>query len=268
MRFRQLSDTDWTLFATWAAAEGWRVPDYEQRLLRSLWRSRFFALIDNGRCCGFISAVAYPDSGWLGNLLVARNRRGRGYGTALFEFALAELGAQQCRRLWLTASQQGAPLYSRHGFSTCDRVERWTAPGLGLEPPIPELPLSTLLEGDTACWGESRAALLMQLAETGTVIGSDNSPALLQADSEAWQLGPWLARNGRPADPRRILEQARRMTPADKTLCVDILASTALAPHLRDCGFSCCGTTRLMCLSSASPALKGVLALASLGSLG
>ena len=88
MTFLPLGDDDWRLFLRWAADEGWAVPLREQLLFQGQWRPYFFALHHKGQVVGFVSAVIYRDSGWIGNLLVDPQQRGCGYGARLFDFAL------------------------------------------------------------------------------------------------------------------------------------------------------------------------------------
>ena len=89
MLITPLEPADWTVFKTLAAAEGWTLSFHEQRLFLNHWRPFFFTLKQHGDICGFVSAVTYKRSGWIGNLLVAPEKRGLGYGSALLEHAIS-----------------------------------------------------------------------------------------------------------------------------------------------------------------------------------
>ena len=91
MQFLPLNNSDWQLFLKWAATEGWTISSQELRLFQDQWRSSFFVLRAEGKVTGFVSAVAYEESGWIGNLLVGSEHRGQGYGAVLFDFILALL---------------------------------------------------------------------------------------------------------------------------------------------------------------------------------
>jgi len=268
MQFRPLSDTDWQQFLDWAALENWRVSFQEQRLFHNQWRPNFFALYASGELCGFVSAVAYKESGWIGNLLVPAALRGRGYGSALFDYALQYLQRSQPRRIWLTASEAGQPIYERRGFTVIDRVARWIAIGLGDSCATVGPAAIELINLDRACWGESRTPLINALCDEGHCCRFGGAMGLLQPGVAGWQLGPWLSPARNALENRLLLKQALSITPAGKELLVDTLASSAMELVLRASGFEKQGSNQLMVLSDEPVKLSGVMALASLGSVG
>lgn len=259
---------DWQFFLSLAATEGWIIPFQEQRLFQNLWRPYFFVLKHKGEHCGFVSAVAYKESGWIGNLLVAKDKRRHGYGSALLEHAIGFLKQSSPQRIWLTASDQGAPLYQRRGFQYIDSIERWTGKGSGILPALATCDLGQLIDLDTRCWGESRAPLLSQLEFDSFPICVHQCYALLQAGPGSWQLGPWLTGHNSPGIMRQLLHEAIRRTPFGRPLIIDALLSSRSDLMLLDAGFQKTDKNSLMCLSEQPPKLHGVLALASLGSMG
>jgi len=269
MQFVQPTLADRQLFLDWAAVENWRVPEREQQLFQGYWRPYFFALRTAGTVQGFVSAVSYRESGWIGNLLVDPERRGHGYGSALFDFALDFLRQRNLKRIWLTASLSGRPIYQRRGFVSIDRVERWQGNGLGISE-LEKRELQTeLIELDRNCWGESRAHLLSDLVADGDICRSGETFGLLQPGGAGWQLGPWLSPNKCPLENRLLLTEALAKTPAGRPLIVDALVSAKVTPLLRNTDFFLTGSNELMCLSEAPViSLDGVFALASLGSIG
>lgn len=269
MEFTELTAEDWRLFLAWAVVENWQVPLAEQRLFQNRWRSHFFALRDEDGVRGFISAVAYPESGWIGNLLVDPGCRGRGYGSALFDFALDFLRRKQLPRIWLTASESGLPLYQRRGFARIDRVERWQGRGLGGSELQPLKSVQELIALDRLCWGESRAPLLDAVAAEGEICRSGGTLALLQPGVPNGQLGPWLSPQRCPRENRLLLAEALQKTPHGRLLIVELLVSAELGLLLHGAGFSMTGSNELMCFAEqTAPDLDGVVALASLGSIG
>lgn len=269
MEYTELTKDDWRLFLSWAVAENWQVPLFEQRLFQEQWYSYFFALRSNGAVRGFASAVPYPESGWIGNLLVDPECRGQGYGSTLFDFALDFLRQQRVPRIWLTASESGLPLYQRRGFVAIDRVERWQGRGLGGQEVQSSPALEELTSLDRFCWGESREPLLAAVAAEGESCRSGETLALLQPGLPHWQLGPWLSPERCPRENRLVLTMALEKTPADRLLVVDLLASSEMGMLLRSAGFVKTGSNELMCLAEQEvPRLGGVVALASLGSIG
>lgn len=269
MMIKPLTGDDWTVFTAWADTEGWRISLPEQRLFQSQWRSSFYVLWEGGCRCAFASGVVYDSSGWIGNLIVDPQRRHQGYGSKIFRFVFNQLiTLPRIQRIWLTASEQGAPLYRRYGFIDLDRVGRWSAQGSGDELPLPEADLASLSRMDERCWGESRKPLLRILVEDSRFLSAEDSMALLQPGFDFWFLGPWLGRMNSSSSYRRILEQALVTTPRGKRIFTDVLASSAAAMALQQAGFEYLGDNQLMCCSHEPVALNGVVSLASLGSIG
>lgn len=268
MRFLPLNEADWQVFLAWAGAERWRVPFQEQRLFQNQWRHHFFVLKENGQALGFVSAVGYRESGWIGNLLVGPTLRGLGYGAALFDFAVDFLHQTSLKRIWLTASAEGMPIYQRRGFISVDRVERWRGIGLGCGDLEHLELLEELIDVDRRCWGESRAPLLRSLADDGEICCQGSAWGLLQTGLGDWQLGPWLAPEPCPRSNRLLLTSALGKTPAGRSLVADVLVSADLELLLRNAGFVVIASNELMCLCDRPVRLQGVVGLASLGSIG
>jgi len=268
MPFIPPTKTDWPLFLKWASAEGWTVLSPEIQLFQRHWRSAFTVLHDADEIRGFISAVTYEESGWIGNLLVGSEHRGRGYGSALFDFALDLLRQAGLLRIWLTASETGLPIYLRRGFVAVDQIHRWCAQGCGSLELLRKVPVAELINLDRRCWSESRAPLLSLLAEGAEICRSGKSLALLQPGCPAWQLGPWLTTRQDSQETRLILHEALGRTPAGMKLLTDVRASAGIESFLHTAGFKKLGSNVLMCLTSQPTPLRGVVALASLGSIG
>lgn len=268
MPFQPPAAADWQRFLHCAAAENWAVSDQELRLFQHQWRRDFFVLSVAGTAQGFVSAVPYQESGWIGNLLVSPAHRGQGYGALLFDFALAWLRRAGVQRIWLTASEAGRPIYARRGFVALDRVERWCAAGLGQLACSREMAVAELITVDGDCWGENRARLLTPLADKAEICRAETGLALLQPSRAAWLLGPWLAPRQTARQNRSILQQALAKTPAGTRLLTDVLVSSGMECFLRKAGFARVGASLLMCLSEHPPAPHGVVSLASPGSIG
>jgi GNAT superfamily N-acetyltransferase len=268
MILQPLSTADWNLFLRLARGEGWLVPTKEQLLFQHQWRPFFLALRHYGKTCGFISAVSYRHSGWIGNLLIDPELRGQGYGRHLFEEALNILKQPPLQRIWLTASRQGQTLYQRYGFAQIDTVTRWRVTGQGRGQRLSTratLECLNAIEQDS--WGEGRRDLIRAIAADSFLLQQPNALAMVQTGIDLWQLGPWSAAQADPRSARLILDAAVAATPADKNLYVDVLDSAGLELLLRQRGFARQGQNKLM-YQGEKPRLLGVMALASFGSIG
>lgn len=261
---------DWDCFLTLAQLEGWRVPATEVELFRGPLAQCAFALREAGRFCGLVTAVAYPQSGWIGNLLVPAAERGKGYGAALFDFAVASLQQQGVTSYWLTASEQGAPLYRRRGFVSVDQVQRWglRTAGSALECPKSSEELTRLLREDAAVWGESRGRLLAPLAKGAAIFAFGQTLAMLQAGERCQVLGPWTSSGHCPRENRQLLMSVLAAANQGAELVADVLVSSPTGSLLAAAGFNPLGCCELMARGPVSARLESLTALASLGSLG
>lgn len=261
---------DWKRFLALAQLEGWRVPVVEVELFQGPLATCAFALREAGRFCGLVTAVAYPKSGWIGNLLVPESERGKGYGARLFDHAVASLLQQGVTTLWLAASAQGAPLYQRRGFVAVDQVQRWVlhTAGSAVAPQGPQQELHRLLQEDAAIWGESRDRLLGPLAQGAAIFAFGQTLAMLQAGERRQVLGPWSSAGHCPRENRRLLMAVLAAANQDAELVADVLVSSPTGSLLAAAGFRPQGRCELMALGRVSARLNSLTALASLGSLG
>ncbi|MHB1398141.1 MAG: GNAT family N-acetyltransferase [Trichloromonadaceae bacterium] len=270
MEIQIAGSADWECFLTLAQLEGWRVPAAEVELFRAPLAQCAFALREEGRFCGLITAVAYPKSGWIGNLLVPQAERSKGYGARLFDHAVASLQQQGVTTLWLTASEHGAPLYQRRGFVAVNQVQRWVLRTVGsaIEATDRSESLARLLVADAVVWGESRARLLAPLAQEATIFTFGQTWAMLQAGEGRQVLGPWTSRGHCPRENRQLLMAVLAAANLDTELVCDVLISSPTGSLLAAAGFQPQGLCQLMAMGPVSARLEALTSLASLGSIG
>lgn len=270
MIIRQPNQADWDRFSVLAAAESWRVPHSELRLFRGTWSQYAYVLEDNG-FCGFVTAVAYEKSSWIGNLIVPQNRRGKGYGSHLFRAALTGLVKQGMASIWLTASELGRGIYEREGFRAVDTIERWVLPprpGTGSDIEW-ESSCEKLMSSDRFAWGEDREPLTSVLCKDGKVFTEEDSVALLQAGSDLQVVGPWYAHEASQEIHRALLEKIVAAADPYTPVVVDLFALSSLPQLCEAAGFQFSGSTLLMAYGDISSIdLRRMISLASLGSIG
>lgn len=262
---------DWGAFFFWAQDEGWQVLPPETALFRGPLAGWAFALRQDDQTCGFVTAVPYPDFAWIGNLIIAPEMRGKGLGRHLFDRVCEKIRQTGIDSIWLTASDQGKPLYASRGFQECDRVERWQmyipAHYHNYTPSL-DTDLDTLLKADQQAWNTDRRLVLQYLATGGEIIQAGKSIALVQNYGAIKVLGPWLAMEDTAKEHVAIILAATRAS-GGGTLYVDILESSGAGAMLEECGFTRSGDCALMVAAgrpTTSP--EKAVSLASLGSLG
>jgi GNAT superfamily N-acetyltransferase len=264
------SPDDWMVFRQWAGQEGWRIPAAELALYRRELAANAFVLRGTGdEPLGFVTVCQHQRSAWIGNLLVAPERRGEGLGRRLFIHTLAALETTGSASQWLTASAQGLPLYTRQGFREAGRVERWVWSGLGGGRLSATGNLHELIKADTAAWGNSRGELLGLLSRRGRIFSSGSSIALLQPGDSLHVLGPWLSADLCPRSNRLILGMVLDSMTESCELAIDLLGGSPVRQLLQAAGFQQAGETVLMVRGLPGAVRLGeVVALASLGSMG
>lgn len=126
------------------------------------------------------SGIAYPPAlGFIGNMVVAEPHRRKGIGSAILDAVVDRLAASGCSRFELNATDEGRPLYERHGFtsrgvSTAAGISRRTIGRLGparaARPMVPA-DAGRLAEYDRPRFGGDRSRLLGLLATAGIARG-------------------------------------------------------------------------------------------------
>lgn len=270
MKIVHPTDADWQVFLALARAERWRVPKNELALYRGPLAGSAFVLRRDEDVLGFVTAVAHEKSGWVGNLIVPRDCRGRGYGALLFDHAVDVLERQGVASIWLTASTLGRPLYEKKGFAVIDGVVRWTLKAEGRsQAEGGRAEMARLLAGDTKVWGESRDRLLAPLAREGEVFACGRTVALLQGGQGMQVLGPWISPDLCPRENRRLLLAVLGAAAERTELVTDVIESSPLQSLLRAAGFNRQGRCDLMVRGETRGVqLANLVALASLGSMG
>ncbi|TRO83964.1 GNAT family N-acetyltransferase [Trichloromonas acetexigens] len=268
---RTATAADWDIFARLAAAENWRISPAERQLFRGPWAGHALALEIDGQWRGFVTAVPHQRSGWIGNLIVPPESRGRGYGRQLFAAAVARLERKRLNNLWLTASEQGRPLYKQYGFAKIDEIERWVGDGVGGGCDDGLRNNEGLWLADSRAWGESRRELLMAVANHGRAFIAGDVVIFLQQGGDMNILGPWYKDKGEsdPCANRDLLRQALTAADPGRELVIDTLLSSPVHPLLAEVGFIPSRRAALMVRGGPGAArLDRMLALASLGSVG
>jgi ribosomal protein S18 acetylase RimI-like enzyme len=220
-------------FLKLAAAEGWVAEPWEfEFLLSEFSQGCFAARGDNGEAEGFVTSLLHDQSGWIGNLIVAEQSRGRGIGEALFRKAAGALWSAGTQTIWLTASKAGAPLYEKHGFTSIDTIIRWV--GTGRQRPATHVAttdldrLTDMSHGlDTLAWGDRRAALIGTTARRGRVLQNESGFIVQQPCANAVQLGPYSAIDSTSAE--HLFDNAARTVALGTKVILDAPASNRSA---------------------------------------
>lgn len=238
-------------FLDLAAAEGWLVDPWElDFLLKTFPAGCLCVRNESGAGVAFVTAPQYGRSGWIGNLIVAADHRGKGIGEALFLRALQMLCEAGADTVWLTASKQGQSLYEKHGFKAIDTINRWS--GSGRQRHLEHSPIigrdcSDAFVGRSDCrvWGDRRDVLLAATIERGMLLSNPSGFLVIQSCGAATQLGPFSALEGKGAET--LFDGALCAVPGGVTVYLDAPASNRSALRLFNRHrMRIAGTTELM----------------------
>lgn len=274
MKIEPFCSADIAPFLKLAAAEEWVAEPWEFKfLLAEFSQGCFTARGENGETAGFVTSLRHQRSGWIGNLIVASEYRGKGIGAALFNKVLEALQESGVETVWLTASKAGLPLYQKFGFTRIDTVIRWSGSGRqrlaepgaaagcdALAAPIGEI--------DSRGWGDRRAALLAVTAGRGELLRQESGFAVVQPCGDARQVGPFSAPGYGTADA--LLKAALNTIPFGTRVCLDAPASNRTATLLFSRNrLRISGSSELM-YAGVKPAYRPeyIYGLATMGSCG
>lgn len=260
---------DLNRFLALAAAEGWICDRWEFDFLFRTFPNGCLVARQGGIPVGFVTSIKYGKSGWIGNLIVREELRGKGVGTTLMNRALAALDNAGAETVWLTASLAGKPVYESLGFTTVDVVNRWVGRGIGgvATPAGETISRADILALDQAGWGDRRDTVIDLVAGQGRVFSTRGAFLVSQRCAGGTQLGPW---GGADLGALLLLEKALAEAGWGKKVFLDAPVSNAgQTAHLLGMGFSVRGSNLLM-FRGETPAYEPgrIFALASMGSMG
>lgn len=159
----------------------------------------------DGRLIATAAALPYNcQIGYVGMVLVTRKWRRKGLATRLVDLCIAEIRDNGLVPM-LDATQEGELVYSRQGFRTLFKLDRWQAnlpfnrnnarPGRQAD----FSDLAMIIKLDEMAFGSARPALIesfMTRAGTQTFLGPDDSSfAMIRDGRRARQAGPIVARS-------------------------------------------------------------------------
>ncbi len=269
MHISQFTYEDIAAFMVLADGEGWICENWEfEFLLRTFARGCLVAKEGNVPVA-FITSIKYGTSGWIGNLVVRRELRGRGIGSTLLKKALALLAEAGARTVWLTASTDGKPVYKRLGFVEIDEIKRWCGTVNSKGEPKGDVPsMADVMAIDTAGWGDSRQSIIEEVTRRGTILGRTGGFLVKQPCGDDFQFGPWGAEERQTA--AWIFSAALAQVGPGARIFLDVpVGNVDAAAILHSAGLAIRGSTTLMCLGERpvyDPAR--IYALASMGSMG
>jgi predicted N-acetyltransferase YhbS len=218
--------------------------------------TEMFVGCQGDRVVGVAGGVCFGRTGWLGNVAVDDDARGRGLGRAISETAVDWLRQAGAETVLLTATKLGRPIYDRLGFAD-DGVTYgiWTQehpPALACDPSatVRATQMDDVIRQDAEATGEDRRSYLAPFAARARVPAGSGRAGYRVA--LPWGGGPVIAAS--PACARRLIVDMIRASPGAGLAFPELNAhAAALAVSL---GFQLARRVRRMRLGPPVPGYR------------
>jgi GNAT superfamily N-acetyltransferase len=218
----------------------------------------FVAAVD-GVDAGIVASIGYGAVGWVGNLIVSPDRRGRGVGALLMEEAIRHLRESGAESICLDSVPMAIPLYRRLSFRDVQPSLRFTGEGRQLEYRHAERmrpsDLSDVTELDRGVFGAQRGRVLRRVfedfPETCLVAraGGDLKGFIMAKEGEGFhRIGPWICDPERTDVAEGLLRRLMDELAGERLWAGVLEGNPASAEILSACGFSHVSTSLRMCL--------------------
>ena len=223
----------------------------------------FVASVD-GVGVGIVASTSYGGVGFVENLIVRPDHRGRGIGASLMRAAMTHLIETGARSVRLDSVPKAVPLYRRLGFREEYPSLRFT--GAGRRVPWEEVErmtpadLSEVLKLDRRFFGVQRGRILERVfldfpglcfivREGSGIVGY----VMAKAGEGVCRIGPWICKPGRPELAESLLH--RLMSEADgQRLWAGVPGvNEASAEMLKGNGFESLPSSLRMCYGECRP---------------
>ena len=265
MYLRQMKNDDLGILLDMANAEGWSSDIFEFELYHKLNPGGCFTCIVDKKVVGGVMTFTYPSSGWIGNLIVEKKYRLKGFGKALFCRGLRHLSFLPT--IFLCASPMAVGLYSKFGFRKVSNINRWEHRGITLDLPENNGNLEHVLALDNNCWCEDRSLMLSQMLTNRSYAFNKGAWLGFGQVDDHWTIGPWEAYD---KDSALDLLKVDIVDGKEQRILVDVPAHNTRAWEvLTIMDFEVVGKTVLMCKGLLPDiAFDNIFGLASMGSKG
>lgn len=195
----------------------------------------------SGKPVGICIATPYGESGFIGELIVQTEARGRGIGTALLNYGVNYLRDCGSKTIYLDGVLKAVPLYERNGFQKVVRSWRFFGKLAGKQHPqvraMQPDDLPAVFALDKWAFGADRSFFLRRRLELFPKlckvmkIGGKIAGYIQGRFGEGWvSAGPWVLAEG-ATEPVRLLESLT-CEAGDLSISMGVLENNAPAVEL------------------------------------
>jgi predicted N-acetyltransferase YhbS len=243
---------------------GWGNTADDVRRMLSYEPGGCFVATVGGVGVGIVASTSYGGVGFVGNLIVRPDHRGRGIGASLMRTAITHLLDNGARSVRLDSVPKAVPLYRRLRFREEYPSLRFTGAGRrlpweGVERMTPA-DLLEVMELDRRYFGAQRGRILervlldfpglcFMVREGSGIVGY----IMAKVGEGVYRIGPWICEPGRPEVAESLLH--RLMSEADgQRLWAGVPGvNEASAEMLKGKGFESLPSSLRMCYGECEP---------------
>jgi len=261
---RQMTEDDESFFLELISLTGWgNTADDLGRMLHYEPLGCFVTVLD-GADAGIVASTDYGEVGWIGNLMVLPERRGRGIGAALMRRAMCHLLDSGVHSIRLDAVEKAIPLYERLGFRTEFGSLRFTGTGKPTQVKGTEemkaSDMGEVVELDTRFFGASRERMLGRVQgdfpglcyvarAASRIVGFIMS----KPSDVSVRIGPWICEPGRPDLAESLLRRLMGEVRGENLWIGVPEENQASVKILKENGFESLPTSLRMCYGRCEP---------------
>ncbi len=260
---QEMTPEDLGLCVSLFSLVGWGNTVDDVRRMLSYEPGGCFVATVGGVGVGIVESTSYGGVGFVGNLIVRPDHRGRGIGATLMRAAMKHLLETGARSVRLDSVHKAVPLYRRLGFREEYPSLRFTGAGRrlpweGVERMTPA-DLPSVLELDRRFFGAQRDRILERvlldfpdlcfLARKGSIIGY----IMAKAGEGVCRIGPWICEPGRPEVAETLLHRLMSEADSQRLWAGVPSVNEASAEMLKENGFESLPSSIRMCYGECGP---------------
>jgi ribosomal protein S18 acetylase RimI-like enzyme len=234
---KTISEDDFAFAVDLTDTMGWNLTEEDFMFMKRLEPKGCFIVLDNSERVGVTTSIGFDTMGWIGNVIIRGDYRGRGAGSLLVRHALSFL-KQQVETIGVYAYHDKIPFYQQLGFEYDSDFMVFKGKGVssgsmsyGRE--ATKTDISEIVALDERCFGASRSkvleALLLDSGNLCYVAEAQRSLrgfVVAKVYHEGAEVGPLVCREGCSTVAVDLVRAAlHRLGGVEVVMCVPAKAS-------------------------------------------
>ena len=232
-RVEKMSPEDYEFATRLSDTMDWDASEDDFEFMAKLEPEGSFVLYSDSKKAGIATAISFGKVGWLGNIIVSKEHRGRGGGSLMVQKAIEYLTNRGVETVGLYSYTDRVPFYSTHGFRFDSRFIVMKGKGFSETTKSKVRAAATddersIFDLDKSCFGGLRSRLLEPILRDPAnlcYVSTDDDQLLGFATAkvydEASEIGPLVCRGNRSSVATDLLKMLfKKLKGCEVSLCV------------------------------------------------